>query len=432
MSQYSRYAMSRAWLLSRFSVIVPHSLPARLAVLALFAVVTPVRADNSLSAYETMLEQLQYHPSVLIAESSARKWKANAAGALGLPNPNVTLGLNNLPVNRPTQFDRYLPSSRSLEFKQTLPGLDGREALRNTRLARADLATLERIEVMAGLRKRLIIAFAERQRIRESKVALDHKVALLLELERWLRGEMEGGGAVYNRFDELDVQQGRIREQRLMLEGEDQRWQAELRQLIDRNPEDITLPPISVRSWGGAPEELIPVQVALGKLKVARGEVRERQAAFDPDYAVGMAWQQREAGANFDGDDWFTLKFTASIPLWADTNQKPKLASAEEAVTRAVAEQEQQLRIARAEYDSALADYQTTDALLQALSQRSARLKDLEASNRRRYEAGEGALEMVVEPAIKRAELAMELAKQRARHTIAAARINALIMEPEK
>ncbi|MCU7851503.1 MAG: TolC family protein [Candidatus Thiodiazotropha sp. (ex Monitilora ramsayi)] len=398
-------------------------------LLLLFGSNSTAGTTEDLSAFQAMLDQLQRHPSVLMSASGTRQWEVSAEGALGLPNPNITLGLNNVPINEPTSFDRYLPSSRSLEIRQSFPNIKGREAVRSTHLARAALAELERIQILADLKKRLITALAERQSISESKTVLDRKLALLQELDRWLRGEMEGGEAVYSRFDELDVQRGEIEEKQLALEGKDRRWQAELRQLIDRVPDSLKLPQISLRQWTGDPSELVVVRVALGKLEVAQAQVREKQAAFSPDFAFGAAWQQRESGENFDGDDWFTLKFTASVPLWAGSNQTPKLQAAEEAVTAKMAQRDRRLREARGSYESALADYRTADALLNAMQKRNDRLHDLEASNRRRYESGEGNLESVIRPALQRADVALDMARENARRTIAAARINTLLME---
>ncbi|MES9896760.1 MAG: TolC family protein [Candidatus Thiodiazotropha endolucinida] len=174
---------------------------------------------------------------------------------------------------------------------------------------------------------------------------------------------------------------------------------------------------------------MLAVRGAQRKLDVARSRVNEKKAALSPDYALGMAWQQRESGSNFDGQDWLTFKFTVSIPFWADSNQRPRLIAAEEAVTSATAEQEHRLREARGKYDDAMADYRTSDNLLRALSRRNGRLSELEAANRRRYEAGDGSLEDVIRPAIQRTEIALDKAKQRAARTISAARINALLVE---
>ncbi|MEW8505187.1 MAG: TolC family protein [Candidatus Thiodiazotropha sp.] len=405
----------------------------RCRLLELFLIFLLIACPGMSSAdsnqFESLIEILREHPAVRQSESIAREWHKSSDGALGLPNPSITIGLNNVPVDDPTNLERYLPSNRSLEFKQAIPNGSGRKALRRTLLARSEVAMMEHLQVLAGLKKRLITALAERRRISESKAALAAQLDLIGELERWLGGEMEGGGSVYARFDELDVQRGRIEEREVALDGEDLRWQAELRELLEKVPEHDLLPDIEPRVWTGEPTALIAVQRAQRKLEVARSQVNEKRATISPDYALGLAWQQRESGANFDGEDWLTLKFTVKVPLWADMNQRPKLLAAEEAVTSATAERDYQFRETRGQYDEAIADYRTSDRLLRALARRSSRLTELEAANRRLYEAGDGTLEDVIRPAIQRVEIELEEAKQRAVRTISAARINALLME---
>ncbi|MEW8627137.1 MAG: TolC family protein [Candidatus Thiodiazotropha sp.] len=380
-------------------------------------------------AFQNLLLRLQQHPALRVSLAERAHWQANADGSMGLPDPNFTLGLNNLPVNEPTSFDRYLPSSRSLEFKQVIPGLNGRETLRDTHLARAALADLQRQSVLAELELRLVTALAERSRIHAARAAFDQQMGLLAERERWLRGEMASGAAVYGRFDELDVKRAEIDEKKITLAGEAERWQAELRSLLDLVPPDGILPEIQPRSWTGNPQSLLKIRIELGRLAVARAEVAERNAAFDSDYAISVAWQQREAGENFDGDDWFTLKFTASLPLWSSTNQTPKLKAAEANVTKLMAQQERQLRELTSDYQTALASYRTADQLLTAMAQRQQRLKALEAANRRRYEAGDLDLDGVIRPALQLAEVELDLAQAKKQRTIAAARINAMFVE---
>lgn len=380
------------------------------------------------SGYSELRERLLAHPSLQVSDAGAERLRHSAAGALGLPNPGLTLGLNNLPLNDPASFDRYLPSSKSLEVMQRIPSLAGREAQRETLLRRAELTQLERRQTLAQLEQRLITALAERQRIRETLTALGQQLELLDELERWLRGEMAGGGAVYGRFDELDVQRARIRERQVALGGKDRRQQAELQALVEGVP-DIPPPTLEPRTWDGDPEALIAVRIAERKAEIARAQVEEKRAAFAPDYAIAAAYQQRESGRNFDGDDWFTIKASVSLPLWSGSNQKPKLAAAEAALTAALAERQRVLREARFEYENARADHRTADELLEALTHRAAKLADLEAANRRRYESGESSLESVIRPAQQRVEVTMEEAEQRARRTIAAARMHALLVE---
>ncbi|MEW8206812.1 MAG: TolC family protein, partial [Candidatus Thiodiazotropha taylori] len=81
------------------------------------------------------------------------------------------------------------------------------------------------------------------------------------------------------------------------------------------------------------------------------------------------------------------------------------------------------------DYQTALANYRTAGRLLAAIAQRQQRLKALEAANRRRYEAGDLDLDGVIRPALKLAEVELDLAQAKKQRTIAAARINAMLVE---
>ncbi|HBR98729.1 MAG TPA: hypothetical protein DD979_15345 [Gammaproteobacteria bacterium] len=390
-------------------------------------VATSVVADER--SYTQLVNVLRDHPAVRAELAQARRWEASAQGAMGWPKPSLSVGLNNVPLTAPTDFDRYLPSNKSLEFKQAIPNRRGRQALRGAFDAQAEVTRLRAMQTLAGLEVRMIIALAERERIAASKQLLDQQALLLDELDHWLRGELAAGSGVYARLDEIDVRRGRIAETRLVLDGEDQRWRAELLSLLEVVPDPDRLPALAPHQWQGDDQAFIAVRVATLQEAVARARVKQHAADLGVDYAVGVAWQQRESSATFDGDDWVTLKFTVNVPLWAASNQRPKFLAAEQNAAGAKAGIAQKVRESRADHARALAELDTAEHLIQALAVRRQHLRDLEKANRRRYEAGDGSLEDVIRPAMQSLTLDIDLAKHRARRTIAAARINALLME---
>jgi outer membrane protein TolC len=408
---------------------------ARVGMTGLFCLLVAHNASGQQLSFEQhmakLLALLADHPSIGLSRQNELVQTLNADAAMGLPNPSFTLGFNNLPVDDPTAFDRFLPSNMSLEFRQTLPSSDTRNATKSTGMARAEQTRWERKVMLAQLEKRLIIALAERQRITEATSILQQKMGLLAEMQDWLEGSMQGGESQYSRLIEIEAQRGQINERTVALRGEDLRWQAELRALVGHVP-SIELPnKISPRLWNEDPATLLPVQVALSRVNVAQSEVTVKESDFGWDYAVGFAYQVREESDRFDGDDWFTLKLTASVPLWSDSNQKPKLAAAHAAVTAATAYRDQQLREARLEYDNAMAALDTSRSLVEALLEREKSLLYLQTSNRRRYEAGEIGLEPVIKAALQQADLRLTLSKQRAQLAKATASINALLIEEE-
>ena len=72
------------------------------------------------SSFEEYVQRLGEHPQVesILAESEA--FRAQAQGELGLPDPMVMIGVDNVPISDPA-FDRFLPTSKVIGFSQAIP-----------------------------------------------------------------------------------------------------------------------------------------------------------------------------------------------------------------------------------------------------------------------------------------------------------------------
>ena len=72
--------------------------------------------------------------------------------------------------------------------------------------------------------------------------------------------------------------------------------------------------------------------IAAEDIDIAKKDVGIADAAFLPNFGVNAVYKQREDGENgtFAGDDWFSVQAQVSIPLWASSNQKPKLKAAKD------------------------------------------------------------------------------------------------------
>ncbi len=368
---------------------------------------------------------LAAHPSVAELEARAGQWQRMADGADALPKPVIGFGLNNLPVDSPDRFDRYLPTSRSLEWSQRIPASVVRSAEERQLEARAGIARLEAESKLAELERQAWSVSARLGRVAASLPVVDGQLALIDELERWLRGVMQGGRAVYARFDELDVRRAVLEEERIALEGERLEREAELESLFGGpapEPPVFGLPP----QWGGEDDSFVAVRLATARVELARAAEEERRADFAPEFTLSAAYQQRESGKGFDGGDWFTIKAAVSLPLWAEWSQRPRLEAAAHGVAAALAAVEEAKRTARQALQRHLAEEQTVDRLLAALAVREERLLHLEEAARRAYEAGEMELEGVIKPAMQRVGIGSERARLQQRLTMAIAARRAL------
>ncbi|ABK45869.1 hypothetical protein Mmc1_3383 [Magnetococcus marinus MC-1] len=388
----------------------------------LFLACTALAGSDSPSYFE-LQGMLAQHPSVAALEQSGLGQATRAQGDMGLPNPTLALGINNVPIQTPTRFDRFLPSNKSIAIAQPLPNLTARRANRALTLNRSDLALAQAKNTQAQLTLQLITSLAQRQRIAQTIQVIQAQLDKISELDQWLKGEMASGKPAYGEVEALDIQHSQLQEQLLLQEGEDQRHKATLEQLVQQSPR-IAPPALQPLTWQN--HTPIAVEIAQIKQAMASRQVEITQASLRPDYGVNAMWQQREDGKNFSGEDWYSITATISVPLWAKWNQKPKIAAAKVAVDEAKLLVDDALRSSRASYDTALAEYHTSGQLLKAITKRQQEIRELEAAMNRRYEAGEASLEQLIKPAMTRIKLGEDLARHRALQTIAAAKIHTL------
>jgi len=171
------------------------------------------------------------------------------------------------------------------------------------------------------------------------------------------------------------------------------------------------------------------VRIAAEDVQVATKDVDVADAAFGPTYGVQAIYKQRESGRGFSGDDWLSVQATVSIPLWATSNQKPKLRAAQAERRSAKYAYEDvrrewvgRMATLRAERDVALDNI----ALLQ---EKASALQEKTEAAERDYESGNTSLESVLETQIDALTIAAQLAEQKSRHIRLSAQFNSHIVE---
>ncbi|MBF0133818.1 MAG: TolC family protein [Magnetococcales bacterium] len=337
-----------------------------------------------------------------------------------------TVGVNNVPVTTPTQFDRFLPSNKMLGVSQRIPSPSARDRRSDSLKNQARLARLKATVRLADLQKEVSSAWVQKKKNAEIREALRWQLKLINQLENWLTGKIEAGASVFGRFSELDVQREQIQEQITALDGEEMVLKADLERLIGEDPV-VDAPAVVVKPWHGDDSRFWEVQVAQGEMDVNRTVEKEREAAFAPDYGVGLSWQQREDSPIFKGDDWYSLNVSVTLPLWARNNQQPKLDAARRMVEMTRLRLDDAKRSSRKKYAVALAQMQTAKKMVDVLEKRRQRLAGLLEANRNRYESGEGQQDDVVRPAIDDLKVKVDWIRQKANADLAALTINAML-----
>ncbi|MAF68747.1 MAG: hypothetical protein CMH25_05320 [Micavibrio sp.] len=395
------------------------------AVIATFAFHAPAFAET----FEKYLERLSEHPQIesILAGSEALKFQAK--GELGLPDPEVMIGVDNVPISDPA-FDRFLPTSKVIGFSQAIPNPVARGAKSERFEQMSEKQSLIADYTESRLRFMLISKLAEYESVKTQTKLIKRQLGHYRELENTFKGQIESGQSVYQRFSEVDVERAEAERKLNDLEARKDSIEAEFVRLVSNVP-DIDLPEIPDLEWAENARVLYPVLIASEDIDIAKKDVGIADAAFLPNFGVSAIYKQREDGerGSFSGDDWFSIQAKMSIPLWAESNQKPKRQAAIERENSAkfayddVRRQwEQIMRSLKSNRDAASKN-------VKVLQDKDWAMKKKIDAAQRNYEAGTDNLDAVLFAKIDRLNIQSQLAEVKASHISRSAEFNSNIID---
>ena len=141
-----------------------------------------------------------------------------------------------------------------------------------------------------------------------------------------------------------------------------------------------------------------------------------------------MRYQQREAGANFSGDDFVSAMVTLTVPFWSKRNQQPRLRAAESGLGAAKSRYQERIRQAKATYFSLRSNYQTAEKTEQILNEKINAVINEINEQQVSYESGENLYSGVIEGQIILTKLKSDLVNEKARKDIVSTQIDALFV----
>ena len=390
---------------------------------AVFLAATQANAET----LEIYTQRLAEHPQVAKILEQSIRFKELSDGEMGLPDPQIIFGADNVPINNPA-FDRFMPTSKVLGVRQQIPSYSLRKARANRQERLAKRQDLMADYTRKRLESILISQLTELGKVKTLDKLAREQLDLYRSMEEDLKGQLEAGNPVYGRFSEIDVGRAEVEQRLNDLKAERVSIEEELVRLVGEVP-SVPLPPVRDLAWNRNGTALYPVRIAAENVQVAAKGVDVADAAFDPTYGVQAIYKQRESGRGFPGDDWLSVQATVSIPLWAASSQKPKLRaaqagrrSAEYAYEDIRREWVGRMAALKAERDTALDNI----ALLQ---EKESALREKADAAERNYESGNVLLEAVLDTQVDALTIAAQLAEQRSRHVRLSAQFNSHIME---
>lgn len=309
--------------------------PVSLSASPLGTATQPLLADSSfgpsasLMSFEDIERRLRAHPSLSALSFEAEASRERSLSALALPDPVISVQLNNFPLFDPS-FTEYLPTNKSVGFRQAFPNGAKRRANSQMRLTEVSQRQEEIEQQFAELRGRTLALLIAREGIEKQYEYALSRAEKYAELTDVIDLEINSGRPLVYRLAQVEVEQSEVATTLSDLDGQTARINAELTELVGVLPETV-LPPTFAEIWSGDASAFYKVRVAQTRVDQSQAAVKRAEADFKPDWGVNLTYQQREAGRNapFGGDDWVSGGVSLSIPLWAGKKQQPDLRAAQ-------------------------------------------------------------------------------------------------------
>lgn len=390
---------------------------------------TPTAMAQPFSELEKRLDN---HPSLIAMDFQYESNQEQAVAATALPDPVVSVGINNFPIFDPS-FSTYLPTNKAIGFRQQIPSRAGRAARQSEALAKASHTQILRSARYAELRAELISSLHELRRIEKQRELATQRDAKYDELVDVIEGEIDAGRPSVFRLAEIDGERAEVARTLIELEGQTAKIHARLIDLVGEVPQTVA-PDVTAAIWSGEAMKFHQVRISASITDITETDVEKAKAAWKPNWGAQLTYQQRNQGngnigSNFDGDDWVSGMVTFSLPIWSDKKQAPQLRAAK---ARRSAAQQQHMAVARAvlaQYSTLSAQLKTSEDNIKVHEQNIQAIEEAISSKMISYESGNGTYAPIIDGEIAILKLRASIVAEQSRLAVNSARINALLVK---
>ncbi|MEM7727990.1 MAG: TolC family protein [Pseudomonadota bacterium] len=384
----------------------------------------PMVAAAQPSTLTDLEAALRAHPRLDALSLRAGAQRDRGIAATALPDPEITLGLNNFPVFDPS-FTEYLPTNKSIGLRQRLPNRGRLLADRDEATARAAQLDAVRVSQFAELRADMLVQLVTRKRVEDQLKLLDARLERYAELDDVVLAEVDAGQPSLFRLAEIEGERAEVERRSVALQAEARRADARLRELLGFVPDAVTISP-ELRVWPGNTRLFHAVRVAQEAVDIAKSRIEAAESDFETDWALQATYHQRENGRNFDGDDWMSFGVTMTVPLWKTQKLKPRLRAAQADRSAALADVQVAARNALAQYEALDAERVAAREAARLIEGKIKTVEQALADRLIVYESGTGGYAPIIDGEIAVLALQSEIASEQAREVIAIVRMNGL------
>jgi cobalt-zinc-cadmium efflux system outer membrane protein len=327
-------------------------------------------AEDPLTLDAAIEHALREAPQVVAAQSSLEGAQAYLPSAGRLPDPELVIGVDNLPVNGSDQFSltRDFMTMSKVGVMQTVPAGAKRRyraeaAAREVDVAVSELRAARFQTASAAAEAWISVAVAEEtlERVRVLKSDLSVQSSTARAALSSGRGTAADALASEATLARLDNQILELEQQRAMRRAELARWVGEgaSRELGDLpwKRELAMAPEILIQEVASHP----PLAPIAARVEAAKTQVNLARAERHSDWAAQLNFARRGP----DYSDMISLEFRVGLPLFARNRQNPAIAAKLASVRASEAELDAELRMHSAEIEATVAMWRSGRQRLQ-------------------------------------------------------------------
>jgi outer membrane protein, heavy metal efflux system len=328
----------------------------------LIPLATAVADDRPLTLEEAVDQALLNAPEIAASVANVDAAQAVAPSTGRLPDPELALAVDNLPINSADRFSfsRDFMTMRRVGLMQSFPSrakrrLQSEHARQEIGVAEAELRRTRfetaRAASDAWIARAVADASIARLRALKPDVELEASAA---------RAALASGRT--SAADALAAQTlgARLDDRLLALNQEVEMRTAELARWVGDAANRPSAPMPTDRALGGPMEHLItnvsehaPLAPLVAQLAAARTDVELARAEKRPDWSAELSYQKR--GSDFS--DMVSLEFRVGLPVFTKHRQSPVIAEKLATVRAQEAERDAEIRMHTAEIGAALAEW---------------------------------------------------------------------------
>jgi len=332
----------------------------RIIYLAPLLAVIPVAALAEPMTFDAALQRAAANaPSLQASEAGVEAKRSTAIAAGRLPDPTLSVGVDNFPVSGPPAFTLNGDSMTMARvgIEQAFPNPAKRRAQRGRAQADIGVAEADLAVEAQNVQLETALAWVDLYYAKRRLAQLERLDESLGDLQATVSARLASGSARPSQALEPEQLRAAVKDRRSELEADVAKAQARLARLTGDPDADVSGDPPVLKVDGPALRahvaSLPRLQALDAQARAADADVTLARADKRPDWRVGTSYGRRDPAYG----DMVSVTLSIDLPFFAKRRQDPLIAARESEASRARLMRDAGERDVLAALDSDLADH---------------------------------------------------------------------------